>query len=76
MRTRIKIEVEIDLNDFVYLEYVLKDISHYLQKGVQSRATNFKKADYNYHVHMPVRKGAKIRYEKDRVIFTHKSKMS
>jgi hypothetical protein len=75
MKTRINIEIEVELNDFVYLEYVLKDISHYLQKGVQSRATHFKNADYNYHVHMPVRKGAKIVYEKDRIVFIHKSKM-
>jgi hypothetical protein len=75
MKTRINIEIEVELNDFVYLEYVLKDIAHYLQKGVQARATHFKNADYNYYVHMPVRKGAKIKYEKDRIVFIHKSKM-
>jgi elongation factor P hydroxylase len=75
MKTRINIEIEVELNDFVYLEYVLKDISHYLKKGVQSRATHFKNADYNFHVHMPVRKGGKINYTENSIVFTHKSKI-
>ena len=76
MRTKIKIEIDIDLNDFPHLEYVLKDINHYICNGIQSRATHYHTADYNYHVHMPVRKGAKIIYEKDRIVFIHKSKIT
>lgn len=75
MKTKIKIEIDIELNDFPYLEFVLKDINHYLCNGIQARATHYKSADYNYYVHMPVRKGAKINYTEDKIIFTHKSKM-
>ena len=75
MKAKIKIEIDIDMNDFPYLEYVLKDINHYVCKGVQMRATHFKSADYNYYVHIPVRKGGKINFTKDKIIYTHKSKM-
>ena len=75
MKTKIKIEIEIELGDFPYLDYVLKDMGHYMKNGVQSRATHFKSADYNYHIHMPVRKGGKINFTEDKIIYTHKSKM-
>lgn len=75
MKAKIKIEIEIDLNDFTYLSEVLNDVNHYICNGVQMRATHFRSADYNYHVHVPVRRGGKINYTEDSIVFTHKSKI-
>jgi len=76
MKVKIKIEVDIDMNDFPHLEYVLKDINHYVCKGVQMRATHYRTADYNYYVHVPIRKGAKINYTENSIIYTHESKLN
>lgn len=75
MKTKIKIEVEIDMADYDQLKFVLSDIAHYICLGNQTRKTFYRKAEYFYQVDVPVRLGAQILYKKDKIIFIHKSKI-
>jgi len=76
MKTKITIEVNIEMSEYKNIGRALMDIAHYINQGEQYRESHFAKADYIYFIDVPVRKGARVVYSKDKTMFIHKSKMT
>lgn len=76
MKTKITIEVNIEMSEYKNIDKALMDIAHYINQGEQYRESTFAKADYVYYIHVPVRKGARVIYSADKTTFIHKSKIT